>query len=113
MWIPHPLKLTIPCDRDFMTNHSISGLPDVAPVGRIGTSLMTNLGLPEWVAGDESSYVEKAVKFSGDLELLSELRSGMRDRMRRSPVMDEKGFAGDVEDAYRRMWRLWVAHENH
>lgn len=78
------------------------------PVGRIGTSLMTNLGLPEWVAKDEQEYEDKAVEFAQDINALANLRSGMRARMQASPVMDEKGFAEDVEAAFKTMWSNWV-----
>jgi predicted O-linked N-acetylglucosamine transferase (SPINDLY family) len=77
------------------------------PVGRIGQSLMTNLGLADWVAFDEESYVSKAASFAGDIDSLAKLRSGMRERMRASPIMDEQGFANDVENAYREMWQRW------
>ena len=77
------------------------------PVGRIGQSLMTNVGLADWVAFDEASYVSKAAGFAGDIDSLTRLRSGMRERMRASPVMDEQGFANDVENAYREMWEHW------
>jgi len=88
------------------------GVPTVTlasrpPVGRIGTSLMTNLGLPEWVAQDEEGYINKAVEFASDFDRLAELRAGMRERMSASPVMDEKGFARDVENAYKVMWQDW------
>ena len=79
------------------------------PLGRIGTSLMMNLGLPEWVAHTEVEYIERAIAFSGQPHLLAELRAGMRQRMQNSPVMDGKGFTKGVEDAYRKMWENWVA----
>jgi protein O-GlcNAc transferase len=82
------------------------------PVGRIGTSLMTNLGLPEWVAKDEQEYEDKAISFAQDIAALASLRSGMRLRMQASPVMDEKGFARDVEGAFETMWRTWVDSSN-
>jgi protein O-GlcNAc transferase len=77
------------------------------PVGRIGTSLMMNLGLPEWVAQTEEEYIQKAVAFAQDHSRLSELRSTMCQRMQDSPVMDGKGFAQGVEEAYREMWEKW------
>jgi predicted O-linked N-acetylglucosamine transferase (SPINDLY family) len=77
------------------------------PVGRIGTSLMTNLGLPEWVAQDEQEYEDKAVSLAQDVAHLAGLRSGMRARMQGSAVMDEVGFARDMEQAYRGMWQRW------
>ena len=78
------------------------------PVGRIGTSLMTNLGLADWVAIDEQAYEDKAVSFAQDMPALIQLRAGMRTRMQSSPVMDEAGFAGDVQDAFKGMWQTWV-----
>ena len=94
------------------------GVPTVTlssrpPVGRIGTSLMMNLDLAHWVADDEDSYVSKAKECSKDFEVLAELRSGMRARMSESPVMDERGFTRDVEDAYRRIWEDWCASTHH
>jgi predicted O-linked N-acetylglucosamine transferase (SPINDLY family) len=78
------------------------------PVGRIGTSLMTNLGLSEWVAQDEQEYEDKAIAFAQDIQALAKLRTGMRARMQASPVMDEKGFTQDVEAAFQTMWTNWV-----
>jgi protein O-GlcNAc transferase len=78
------------------------------PVGRIGTSLMTNLGLPEWVAKDEQEYEDKAVAFAQNITALVSLRSEMRGRMQASPVMDEKAFAQEVENAFQDMWTNWV-----
>jgi predicted O-linked N-acetylglucosamine transferase (SPINDLY family) len=78
------------------------------PVGRIGASLMMNLGLPDWVATDEQEYEDKAVRFAQNIPALASLRSDMRTRMQSSPVMDEKSFARDVESAYQEMWRTWV-----
>ena len=77
------------------------------PVGRIGQSLMTNLGLADWVAIDEASYIAIAVTFSQDFEALAELRLNMRDRMSSSPIMDEKSFTNDVENAYKGIWQHW------
>ena len=79
------------------------------PVGRIGTSLMMNLGLPEWVAASEEDYIAKACRLARDTQALSVLRAGMRERMQHSPVMDGLGFARGMETAYRQMWLKWCA----
>jgi predicted O-linked N-acetylglucosamine transferase (SPINDLY family) len=79
------------------------------PVGRLGTSMLTNLGLPEWVASTEGEYIDKACGFAADLPGLEELRRGMRDRMAQSPLMDGPSFARGVEAAYRLMFERWVA----
>ena len=82
------------------------------PVGRIGTSLMTNLGYPDWVAQNEQEYEDKAVSFAQDIPALSNIRGWLRSTMEASPVMNEAAFAGDVENAFKAMWQTWVGGEN-
>ena len=83
---------------------TLAGRP---PVGRIGSSLMMNLGLPQWVTYSEAEYVERAVDLARDTAGLAAIRAGMRERMRNSPLMDEVGFARNFEDALRGMWQTW------
>jgi predicted O-linked N-acetylglucosamine transferase (SPINDLY family) len=82
------------------------------PVGRIGASLMTNLGLPEWVTENELGYEDTAVAFSQNISKLAEIRNEIRVRMQHSPIMNEKLFAQDVENAYRKMWASWLISTN-
>ena len=77
------------------------------PVGRIGASLLRNLGLDDWVTASEPEYIDTAVAVAGDGEALAALRAGLRDRMRTSPLMDEPAFARGVESAFRTMWETW------
>jgi predicted O-linked N-acetylglucosamine transferase (SPINDLY family) len=77
------------------------------PLGRIGASVMTNIGLADWVAKDEYEYVDKAESFARNIEELARLRSSIRERMKASPLMDEVGFARDVENAFQKMWHRW------
>ena len=72
---------------------------------------MTNLGLPEWVAGSEEEYIGKAYAFAQNPDALAELRAGMRERMRNSPLMDGAGFARGVEAAYREMFEKWCEND--
>ncbi len=78
-------------------------------VGRLGATILNKLDLGGWVAHSERGYVERAASAARDLEGLAALRAGLRERMRTSPLMDEAGFAGDVEGAFREMWRRWCA----
>jgi predicted O-linked N-acetylglucosamine transferase (SPINDLY family) len=84
---------------------TLAGRP---PVGRIGTSLMMNLELPQWVATSHEDYIAKAHRLAQDTQGLSELRSTMRARLQRSPIMDGVGFARGVEAAYRGMFETWT-----
>ncbi|HWE02729.1 MAG TPA: tetratricopeptide repeat protein [Tepidisphaeraceae bacterium] len=76
-------------------------------VGRAGLSQLTNLGLPELAAASEDEFVAIARDLAGDLTRLSALRQGLRERMRRSPLMDARRFAKNIESAYRDIWRRW------
>lgn len=76
-------------------------------VARVGVSLLSNVGLPELVADSVDDYVGKAATLARDLPRLAVLRSGLRDRMQRSPLMDGAQFARGIESAYRTMWRRW------
>ena len=79
------------------------------PLGRIGASVMTNIGLAEWVAKDEYEFVDKAESFAKNVEELARLRASMRERMKASPLMDEAGFARDMESAFKNMWHRWCS----
>jgi predicted O-linked N-acetylglucosamine transferase (SPINDLY family) len=74
-------------------------------VGRGGTSILSNLGLSELVARTAGEYLAIAARLGTDLPRLARLRSGLRERMQRSPLMDRQGFARAMEAAYRQMWR--------
>ena len=88
------------------------GVPVVALAGersvsRSAASMLTTVGLADWIAYTPEDYVRLALKFAGDRTLLAGLRASLRKRMRESPLMDEVGFARDLEAAYRTLWRRW------
>jgi predicted O-linked N-acetylglucosamine transferase (SPINDLY family) len=72
--------------------------------GRVGVSLLTHAGLPELIAGSCEAYAELAVELASDPDRLQSLRRLLRRQIQHSPLTDAKGFAQDVEAAYRGMW---------
>lgn len=76
-------------------------------VGRAGLSQAMNLGLPELIARTPEEYVDRARALASDRHHLSALRSGLRERMEASPLMDAPRFAKNVESAYRSAWQRW------
>lgn len=76
-------------------------------VGRAGLSLLSNVGLPDFIAHSEEQFVHIASETSGDLESLRKLRAGLRQRVTNSPVMDARRFAAGIEQAYRSFWQNW------
>jgi protein O-GlcNAc transferase len=84
-------------------------VPGSRPVSRSTASILSCVGLTEWIALTSEDYVRRAVQLAGEREVLTELRGTLRQRMRESPLMDELEFARDIEDAYRQMWRAWCS----
>jgi protein O-GlcNAc transferase len=78
-------------------------------VGRAGVSQLMNVGLPEWITHTPEEFVARAASIAGDIAALAALRRTLRHRMEASPLMDARGFARDIEDAYRTMWKRWCA----
>ena len=67
------------------------------------------VGLDELIAEDEDGYLQRAIGLARDRGRLVNLRFGLRDAMRRSPLCDAAGFAVAVEGAYRSMWQARVS----
>ncbi len=83
--------------------------PDATVVGRAGVSQLTNLGLTDMIARTPEQFEQIAVALAQDLPRLAALRTGLRERMRKSPLIDGRRFAHAVEAAYREMWQRWCA----
>lgn len=102
--------MTTTCDALWMGVPAVT-LAGQTHVSRVGVSLMNAVGLPELVAQDEDAYVQIAVELTRNLVRLQELRAGLRQRMRTSPLMDGVGLTRRIEAAYRRMWHDWCSRQ--
>lgn len=89
----------------------VLSLEDRPPLGRFGATILHALDMNGWLARSEEEYVAKAIAFSQNPDELGRLRAGLRARMERSPLRDEKGFVRAVEAAYRKMWKKWCAQQ--
>ncbi len=93
-----------------------TGVPVVTLSGqthasRVGRSLLTTVGLSELAVDTPEQYVDLAVQLAGDAVRLSELRRGLRSRMKNSPLTDGAAFTKNLEIAYRQMWQTWCAKQ--
>ena len=75
--------------------------------GRVGASILHNVGLDELVVESAEEYVEITREVANDRESLAEIRAGLRGQLQESHLMDSQGFAQSLEKAYRRMWHTW------
>lgn len=72
-------------------------------VSRVGVSLLSQLGLNDWIAGSREEYHRLAVAHASDLDVLARVRGGLRSRMQNSPLMDEVNFTRAIEGVYQDM----------
>ncbi|WP_151636886.1 O-linked N-acetylglucosamine transferase, SPINDLY family protein [Noviherbaspirillum aerium] len=84
--------------------------PQAQVVSRQTHAFLSAIGLPELSAADAGRYVAIACELAGDLPRLKDLRGGMRERMRSSPLCDVKGFTRMLEDAYLAIARRYAGH---
>ncbi|WP_194724402.1 O-linked N-acetylglucosamine transferase, SPINDLY family protein [Noviherbaspirillum malthae] len=75
--------------------------PQAQVVSRQTYAFLSALGLAELAASSADEYVTIACGLAGDAARLKDLRSGMRDRMRASPLCDVDGFTAILENTYR------------
>jgi predicted O-linked N-acetylglucosamine transferase (SPINDLY family) len=88
------------------------GVPAISMTGptavsRGGGAILTHLGLKDWIVGSSQEYVARAAEMCGDLAKLSNLRGNLRRKLQMSPLMDGRGFAGELEEVFRKVWRTW------
>ena len=88
------------------------GVPVISLIGdchasRVGLSLLTAVGHPEWATENEASYIEKAVALAQDRSLRSQLRETLRAEVTRSILCDHAGQALRFEAALRKIWAEW------
>jgi predicted O-linked N-acetylglucosamine transferase (SPINDLY family) len=92
------------------------GVPVVTLPGRIfasrhSLSHLSNAGLTELVARDESDYVAIAQALAQDRVRLAALRSSLRARLAASPLLDHARFARGFETALRTAWHDWCGQK--
>jgi protein O-GlcNAc transferase len=75
------------------------------PAGRTASSVLTVLGRADWIARTKEEYVEKVVDLAGRPHDLAAVRKTLRADLVNSPVV--KDYHAAVEEAYRRMWRVY------
>lgn len=71
---------------------------------RVGTSLLSAIGHPEWIADDIDSYVRLASELAADRPTLAAASGGLRGAMQRSALLDHPAQAARFAAALRQCW---------
>jgi protein O-GlcNAc transferase len=76
-------------------------------VSHMGESILTPLGLADWVAQSVEDYVDKAVAIASDLQTLAAMRANLRTRLSESSLMNAEAFASGFSTTLRSMWHAF------
>lgn len=90
------------------------GVPVVTLAGdchmaRVGASLLTAAGRPDWIARDAGGYVRIASGLAAEPARLAAIRRELRNGLRKSPLLDHAGQAARFGAALRSCWAGWCA----
>jgi predicted O-linked N-acetylglucosamine transferase (SPINDLY family) len=106
---PFPYNgVTTTCDALWMGVPVIS-LSGWMSVSRQGVRFLRSIGLDELLAETPENYVRIAAELAGDQARRADLRAGLRERMRCSPLMDAHRLTRDLEAAYAGIWEHRLA----
>lgn len=82
----------------------VISLAGISHAGRVGMSILSQVGLPSLVARDKQHYLDLAAYLAGDRDRLRKLRAGLRPALLSSPLCDAAGFTRQLESTYRSLW---------
>lgn len=87
----------------------VVALPGPTFAGKHAATHLYHSGFGEWIAQDAQDYVDRAKKWSADLDALSTLREGLREKVAASPLVNGALFADNLHKAFRSMWQDWLS----
>lgn len=90
------------------------GVPVVAKLGtslpsRAAGSILTALGLPEWVTESREAYIDIATNRGSEIDELDKLRRELPDRIRATAASNPVSYGQAVDEAYRAMWQRYCS----
>ena len=96
----------------------VMGVPTVTLRGRthparMGASILGAVGLHECIAEDDRGFIHRAASLARDVGWLAATRSGLRERVFASPLMDHASFTGDFEQLLLTALERVVAADGH
>jgi predicted O-linked N-acetylglucosamine transferase (SPINDLY family) len=66
-------------------------------------SINKNIGLNDWIANDESDYINKAVNFSNNLNFLQSVKIYLLENRETFAIFDSKDFAKQMFNAFKKL----------
>ena len=94
-----------------------AGVPVVTLQGsdfpsRMSSSILTAIGLPELIVHSIEEYESLAVRLAHNPGELQTIRQKLTENLSTEPLFDTPRFAGNLEKAYKEMWKIFIAGES-
>jgi len=108
---------TVPYNAGTTALHSVwMGVPILTLQGKrlvsnLGASVMSKIGLPEFIGTDEADFVAKGVALAQAPEQLAEIRRGLRERLHSTQLFTPEFATRSLEKGFREVWRTWCARQ--
>lgn len=77
-------------------------------VSRGATSVNLSLEMPDWNCKNKIEYLEKAINFSSDIDLLSEIKSQMIKKRKAINIFDNVSYAKNFYFMMRNIWNKYL-----
>jgi protein O-GlcNAc transferase len=93
-----------------------AGVPVITLMGahfasRVSSSILTAIGLPEFITHGLEEYEALAVHLAQNPDELKAIRQRLETSRLKEPLFDTPRFVGNLEKAYKEMWNIFVARE--
>jgi len=91
-----------------------AGVPVITLMGthfasRVSASILTAIGLPEFITHSLDDYETLAVRLARNPEQLAAIRQKLANNRLTEPLFDTPRFAKNLEKAYNKIWKIFLA----
>ena len=80
-------------------------------IERLSSTMIQAINRDDWIASTKEDFIAKAVSLAENVKLRNELRRTLRRQVMASPLYDGKDLARSLEQAYRKMWWIYLSDE--
>ncbi|MFA5040987.1 MAG: tetratricopeptide repeat protein [Bdellovibrionales bacterium] len=77
--------------------------------GRVGTSALQAVGMPELIAKSLDEYEDRALELATNPEKLKQIKQKLQNNIKSAPLFDIAQYTRDLETAYKQMWDTWAS----
>jgi predicted O-linked N-acetylglucosamine transferase (SPINDLY family) len=77
-------------------------------VSRGATSVNQSLGMSEWNCNNDNDYLEKAIKFSNDVNLLKKIKFELIVKRKNNKIFDNAFYAKNFYSLIREVWNKYL-----